>query len=174
MSIQIKKIKVGDMVVGMNKGGEIVPTRVLKVFHNGTAQKWVKLTFSRSGLAGPSSQKTTCTPCHKFWVHSEQRYVEARNLEVGQPISMLKSTLILTDFQKQVLLGLSVGDGYYSKRGQSGKVAYSHKKEHIDLVKYTNGVLGNIAKSVLNEYTSGYGTQIIRDSTKELLSIKNI
>lgn len=172
-AMRINTIKTGDTVIGMNKQGKLVPSKVLNTFNNGKTTDWLKLEISRNGLAGEPLSKIECTPNHKFWSEEYKQYIEAKDLDIGQKVHIVKKSLLLTNIQKQILLGLSVGDGHYSTRAGSAKIEFSHKKEHEELLKTTIKALGNICKPDINYYKSGYGSDIARASTKELASILN-
>jgi len=173
-SKRISQVKKGDFVVGMNEKGELVRAEVLELHKNGSCEKWAELEISRKGLHGEKSSKIRCTDNHLFFNHATKKYQEANRLSEGDEIYTLKRTRILSQTQKSILLGLALGDGCLSLRSHgSGKVEFGHKKEHFELVKYTSESLGDISRGTYKEYISGYGSEIIRSSTKELLSIGN-
>ncbi len=175
-SVMIKDIKTGDVVVGMNEDGKYIPSVVKNKFINGTSKDWLTIKVERKGFLGEKLSVIKCTPNHEFYISSKKAYVAASELKEGQKVSIIKDSLILTKNQKSILLGLAMGDGYYSERGEhkkSAKVEFSHKLEHEELVKYTLKCMGNICREWTGVYKSGYGSQILRASTKELTSIKN-
>jgi len=171
----LSSVKVGDEVLGYNqKTGKIEPTKVLQVFHNSTSNIWQHLRFSRDYIRGDKRGFITCTPNHPFWIEEEQRFEFAENLKVGQQVSQLFPSIILTDLQKQIVIGQYLGDGcLMSFQERTCEIQGSSKKEHQAyqewLSKITQGFyyLSNI------EYTSGFGTTMIRGRTSRSADMYN-
>ncbi len=166
---KMKDIKIGDTLVGMNESGEYVPSKVINKFNNGKSNDWMELTVTRNNFLGEKHSRIICTENHEFF--KDEKYIKAKYLLEGDKINSIKKTIVLTDNQKNILIGLSLGDGYYSKKNASGRVEFSHKQEHEELVKHTLFSLGNIANNRIAYYTSGYGSEICRAATIETLSI---
>lgn len=100
----ISQVEVGDEVLGVDAGGKIIATKVVRRYDNGVAERWLKVTGTRSGAGrGGSFFRVNCTPEHKFW--SKSGYVLAADLVPGMAVSLLRSELGLTPLQEQVLLG---------------------------------------------------------------------
>ena len=170
---KIEDISVGDVVVGYNEDiNKYVPSKVTNTFRNGLTNDWVRLYVSRNGLPGERYSKITCTPNHKFYQNG--KYVEAKELNIGDAINIAKETLHLTPTQKSILVGLMLGDGSVTLRKTAAKVYFSHKESHRGLLEYEIQSLGNICDGIIDSRTSGYGTKMIRAKTKELASIKSL
>lgn len=166
---KISALRVGDVVVGFNVDGNIVPSIVEKVFTTGKTALWRKLTFSLT----PASRKrptTYSTPEHLFW--SQRRgWVRADTLEIGETV---ESTLVepwVSSRAKSVITGLLLGDGSISGH-RRGAIEWSHKIEHVDYVRYVQHLLGDLSGfGPLQRRTSGYGTVMVCARTRELTDI---
>lgn len=171
-SIPISKIKPGDTVIGY-KNGKFVPSKVLNTFINGTTTEWRKISISRDGLSGERASKITCTPNHLFYDKVNDIYVEAKDLIPGQKICNIKQSHILTHQHKEILLGLYLGDGYYSKRSSCGIMSISQKLSHKEYLDYIIHIFGDLFYEDPITYTSGYGTKMKRINTRYCPAIKD-
>ena len=97
---------VGQLALGMDTNGNVIPSRILRVFKNGSTEDWLRIR-----IGGKRRKDLFVTPNHLFFVPNKNAYVEAQNLIVGEKILTVNSTLDLTTFQEQVLLGKLLGDG---------------------------------------------------------------
>jgi len=167
-SISISKVKIGDIVVGM-KDGEIIPSTVLKVFCGNKSSIWNEIEIKRNGYLGEPLNRFRCTPNHKFWVNNIKEFIEARELLDGQQISTLKNSLILTPEQKEILLGIYLGDGFLI----NNHIGFSHKESHESYIDHIVYTLGNIAYKCSGFRTSGYGTIMKSGTTVDAADLKN-
>ena len=163
---RIMQVQPGDVVIGMDEGGRLVPTCVKRVFNNGRAERWLTVRGKR-GFAGRGSSffAVHCTPNHRFWNPKTCEYVAAEHLTPGSPISLLRSEAGLTPVQEQVLLGKLLGDGSLHMSAHAASVEWSQKELDIDYIKWTSRALGELARLHIGTLTSGYGTPMLRTGT---------
>lgn len=174
-SKKITDIKVGDYIIGY-KNGQFVPTKVLNIFNNGKGHEWRKIWIERKGMKGDKKSQIICTPEHLFFDFKNNNYKEAQNLIVGEKISMLKKSIILSDNAKEILLGLYLGDGYYEKNHSygTGVLQTSYKEEHYDYLLWIQKCLGpELFYIDTKKYISGYGTTMRRGKTYAIADLKN-
>lgn len=164
--VKISSLKEGDVVLGVDKNGRIVPATIVKKWDNGPATKWLKISGERRGLGrGSSFFSITCTPEHRFWNSELNDYIAAGSLEVGSKVTMLRSELKLTPIQEQVLLGKLLGDGSFAHNSKTAHVSFTHKEEHKEYTEWTTKALGDLCGTWRGYAISGYGTEMIRART---------
>lgn len=170
----IERIQVGDKVLGYSfEQKKIVPTTVLNTFKNAPSQNWNQLKFSRNGVLGDKRGTQTSTYNHKYWVEEKQEWVMAENLQVGDKISTLIPSPVLTSLQKEIMIGSFLGDGcLLSFRDQVAEIQESKKKEHIEYLQYLENITSNFF-SISQEKTSGYGSEIIMGRTSRSADFYN-
>lgn len=162
----ISALSEGDSLLGVDGGGKVTLSEVTRVFRNGKAEKWLKITGKRRGLGrGNHRFALTCTPEHHVWHASKRRYVTAGELEAGDTISMLRSELGLTPIQEQVLLGKMLGDGSLNSNGVSAHVSWGHRAPDLEYARWTSRALGDLDSGTEDERVSGYGSQMFRRRT---------
>jgi hypothetical protein len=153
---------IGQEVLGMDENGRVVPTKIVNVFKNGKADKWLKITGNRrcAGV-GSSYFAVYATPNHQFY--SNGKYIQASELKVGDSVSNLRTDLHMSFIQEQVILGKLLGDASYQKTAsRSAAIVFGHKKLHEEYVDWTLTGLGAFANPHKNELISGYGTEMVR------------
>jgi len=160
----------------------IVSTSVKRVYKNGLGNEWLKITFDRH-RAGRGSYfgSLKCTPNHKVFVvtqtdfgDSDNGFLEAKHLAVGDTIRLVRSELELTPIQEQVLIGKMLGDGSYDCNDSSGFIKFSHKKDHEEYLLYTEQALGTMCGNRQTDHISGYGTLMTRSRTVSSAFIKDL
>lgn len=163
----IQDIKVGDSVMGYNLKTKLIePTSVLQIFHNDKSDNWRKIKFSRTGLIGDKRGYTTCTPNHPFWVEKENKYIESKDLCVGMEVSTLFPSKILTQIQKDIMVGSFLGDGcLLSFNNKVAEIQTSSKKEHEEYQNYLISICNGLLYKNRMDYISGYGTTMIRSKS---------
>lgn len=156
---------IGLYVLGMDENGKVIPAKILNVFKNGKADKWLKITGNRRGIGrGSSYFAVYATPNHQFYI--KNNYVEAKDLKKGDIVTSLRSDLGLTPLQEQVILGKLLGDGsLYIQMHNAARLGFSHKKDHEDYVDWTLKGLGELGNNHKGETTSGFGTEMVRAGT---------
>ena len=153
----------GD-VLGIDSFGNITPTKILSYFNNGKTYDWMKISFNCTR----NNKKTLnynviCTLDHLFWVENREKYVEAQDLLPDDIVLQIHKDYLLTETQKQVLIGKMLGDGHFP--ATHDVISFSHKKEHEEYIDFQLNLLGDIAYKEKKEYKSGYGTKMIRART---------
>ena len=171
---RISKIKVGDKVLGVDKDGKIVETKVLNTFINGKATEWINLKTTRKGCAGESQTSVRVTPDHCYLCSDRKTYKPIKDFNIGDTVLSVKKTKILTEDQKSILIGKALGDGYVAFFETTSELHFSHAEKYRDYLEYNIKSLGDIAYKVDKEYISGYGTEMVRAKTSRELSIYNL
>ena len=162
----IEKIKIGDSVLGYDiEKGKIIPTKVVNTFKNLPSENWNELKFSRNGILGDKRGTQISTYNHKYWVEEKHSWVPAEELKVGDKVSTLIPSPVLTQLQKSIAIGQFLGDGcLLSFREQTAEIQESKKKEHKKYLEYISKLTSGWF--YLNgEKVSGYGTNIITGRT---------
>lgn len=155
----VKDNLVGLEILGQNKDGDIVPSKILNVFNNGYTERWLKVKGTRIGYPGGNKFFSfLCTPNH--FIKTNTCWKMAKELDVGDVVYSYRASQKLTPLQFQTILGKALGDGSFSKNGLSAHVRFSHKKDHKEYVEWTLKALGNIAGST-RDLISGYGTDML-------------
>ena len=150
-------------ILGMNVTGDIVPTKILNWFKNGTTKDWLKIRFTQTGIRNTNPNSViTCTPEHQIYTLN-RGYIAARDLMIGDELLTHTLQVQPSFIQHQVLIGKMLGDGSVSK---GSVIQFGHKQEHQTYVDYTVQCLGNLAYRQKQEYISGYGTTMVRGATK--------
>jgi hypothetical protein len=164
---EISKIIVGDYVMGMNNNGAIIPSKVTHVFHNGIDNVWYEISGTRfaTGRGGNGHFMIKCTGEHKFYSPEKKEYINANDLKMNDNVYCLKSDKSLTFLQKQVLLGIMLGDGTFNQNSISGKIEWGHDKTKFEYMNYISQILGYIVNPNRRNSVSGYGSKILRQET---------
>lgn len=158
----IESIKVGDKVLGYDiSTGKIVPTTVLNTFKNAPSSKWNELKFSREYIRGDKRGTQISTYNHKYWVEEKKAWIEACNLKVGDTISTLFPSPVLTSLQKEVAIGSFLGDGcLLVYGGRTAELQETKKLEHQEYLQMLSELTsGWIYKA--QEKISGYNSQVV-------------
>jgi len=150
-------------------GKNVVPSKVLNVFNNGKDKKinW-KIIKIKKTKAGRGSWLNTvkCTDNHKFYDPTRKKYIQAKNLKVGDTLLTARYDLGLTYLQEQILIGKLLGDGSLCIRDSgSGVITFGHKKDHEPYLNWTLQGLGDIAGNKDKDRISGYGSKMCRGKT---------
>lgn len=157
----IVKNKIDVEVLGMNSDGEIVPTKILNHFDNGSCKDWYKVTFKRTfnGInRGNWFGSVVCTDNHKFYDPKNNTYKKCVDLKSGDSILLCSRLFSLPYITEQTLIGKMIGDGSFSKNS----ITFGHKKQHEKYLYYTLDCLGDFAGNQQKDRTSGYGTEMVR------------
>ncbi len=165
----IHKIEVGEFIVGINVKGEVVPSKVLNKFNNGSAEKWLNVRGKRRLFgSGNPFFSIYCTPNHQFYCPQEGCYREAINLNAKDRVLIIHDSNSLTYVEEQILLGKLLGDGslHKTKDSDSCAVKFSHKKDREEYVNFCVDSLKQLKANKTRSLTSGYGTEIIEASTE--------
>lgn len=172
---RIIDIKIGDLILGKDENGNVVPAKVLNVFNNGKAKEWMSFEGKRySAGRGNHYFSVKCTPNHKIWSQNQQKYIEAENLQIGDVVSLIRSDLSVTPIQEQILIGKMLGDGSLSQHKDTASITFTHKKKHEKYLHWVMRGLGNIAGNQQKDQLSGYGTKMCRGRTISSSIIKKL
>ena len=162
---EIVESKYGGEVLGVDKEGKLVPTKVVNWYENGNTTEWLKVTFQTYGGKGGNSRVVKCTPNHKFF--SQGQYLPMSELVIGDFVEYTYSGCSLSFIQEQILIGKMLGDGSLS----NSAVTFGHKELHEDYTDFTMKCLGSLAGKRQANTLSGDGTTICRGrsiSTEEI------
>lgn len=171
---KIKDIVVGDQVLGYNfESNRFEPAKVLNCFHNDKSSNWRKIKFSRKGLLGDKRGYINCTYNHPFWWKEQNNWIEAKDLIPGMKISTLASSYIFSERQKEVLIGMVLGDGYYSTYHNNHSAEIQNSSKDKEYLNYLASILGNCYEVENKEYKSGYGSTIYRGRTCRSADLSN-
>jgi hypothetical protein len=172
---EISKIVVDDYVMGMNNDGAIIPSKVTQIFHNGINNVWYEVSGTRfaAGRGGNGHFMIKCTGEHKFYSPEKNDYIKVSDLKEDDNVYCLKSDKSLTYLQKQVLLGIMLGDGTFYQNSISGKIEWVHKKNSIEYMDYISQILGYIVNPNRRDGVSGYGSKTLRQETFSNYYIKD-
>jgi intein/homing endonuclease len=163
---KIRHIERGDIVLGVDDHGKVVPSRVIKKFCNGRTNGWLRVTGNRQAAGrGSSFFSVICTTEHKFWNPAEKQYVKAGVLKPGDSVTLIRSELGLTPIQQQVLLGKMLGDGSYHVKTNTATIYFSHRVKDLEYFDWTVQSLGDLDSGARDFRTSGFGTRMIRGHT---------
>jgi len=164
--------KIDVPIWGMDENKNIVPTKILNWFNNGTTHEWKKIIFTKNKAGKGNYFRTiVCTTNHKFYNSISDEYIECSKLAPGDSLYFMRDDFQLSYIQEQVLIGKMLGDGS-SYRLKA--VSFSHKKEHEEYLDYTLISLGGIAGNKQKEVISGYGTSMVRARTIENYAIEDL
>jgi len=170
---KITQVQVGDSVLGMNSNKQVVPTLVINTFNNGKCDKWLKVVTERCAAGRGNSYATIyCTPNHKFWCVTRNKYIQAQNLSTDDYVLVARSDLFLNPVQEQILLGKILGDGYLHVSKNTAAIEFGHTIKHDKYIEWTHSGLGSISKNI-HKCVSGYGTNMQQASTIYSWFIKN-
>jgi tRNA-binding EMAP/Myf-like protein len=170
----ISTLKVGQDILGVDINGKLTTTRILNTFNNGKAERWLKIKGNRRACGrGSSFFALICTPEHNIWSASQQDYVRADSLNVGEKVSLVRSEMGLTPIQEQMLLGKLLGDGSISITDHSAHISWTHRKADEGYIDWCGQAIGSIDSGVREPLTSGYGSAMIRSRTSNSFWIKD-
>lgn len=161
--------KIGTEVLGVDENGKVVSTPITHVFKHPSTDTWLSIRGRRhSAGKGPSIFHLTLTPNHK--VMTNNGYVEAENLKVGDGVFIIRTDLGLTPIHEQILLGKLLGDGSLAvgkNEYPSAEVTFSHCEEDKEYVDWTIRGLGQLA-SETSSLISGFGSKMFRGRTTRI------
>ncbi len=160
----ISQIKEGEMVIGKDKKGNLVFTKVKKTFKRKT-EKLIKLKTEKFDLI--------CTPEHKFYYHpSHSHWTKAKNLKNKKLPWFGYGFEKNNEFKKGWLAGIADGDGCFYKQKNTYYFRLKVKDKEIitNFVKFSNELGFNI-REVDYDRKRGYFTSILTN-TRETIRFK--
>lgn len=175
-TIKIGKVvnnKLTPTLIGMDKEGNLVPTKITNWHKNGKKDKWLRITLDcppskLSGCNGTNNMKITIN--HEIFVNNE--WILAMDAKVGDIMYTYED--VICDNTKKHIYDMLLGDGSISKGGRNSYTFRNTcKKDHEEFLDIRKELLGEFF-SCKYERISGYGTEMVDINTKCLKSIKNI
>ena len=171
----ISTISVGDEVLGVDPEGRVVSSIVTSTYNNGKAEKWVGVTGTRLGMGrGSHFFSIICTPEHNVWHDDKKDYLKVSELQVGDPVTLLRSEYSITPLQEQVLIGKMLGDGSLAQIEYSANMSWGHKSSDVEYLRWTSRALGELDSCTESPRTSGYGSSMLARRTVNSPLIKNL
>lgn len=172
---RITAIRPGDYVLGYNfETHKIEPTKVIHVFHNAPSKKWNRIKLSRNNIKGDKRGTQTSTWNHKYWVEEKQEWIMAQDLHVGDTISTLYPSPVLTDLQKQIAIGSFLGDGCLLQfNNTTAEIQESKKVEHKEYLEYLSKVTQNWFYVNQESKTSEYNSLMVSGRTTRAADLYN-
>lgn len=162
---------VGLEVLGINADGELVPTKITRVYNNGTrTEPWVRISYI--GQSG-KKQSLICTKNHKICTNTG--YKESHLLQPGDVAITYVPEIKISQNQRAVILGKLLGDGslHVQRRRStlpvtSALVQYSHKAAHKEYSEWTDRWLGELFSNSCVDNSPRYGnTSTIKSWSKQ-------
>jgi tRNA-binding EMAP/Myf-like protein len=155
--------KLDIQLLGMTSEGDLIPTKILNYFKNGSTRDWVKIKFTSNGIRNTNPESIiNCTPNHLIYT-LEKGYIKAEELKIGDSLVTHSRNVLPSYTQEQILIGKMLGDGCLIK---NGAIEFGHKKEHEEYLNYTVMGLGSLGYRKEKEYISGYGTTMVRGASR--------
>ena len=157
----IPHVVVGDLVLGMDTDGRVVPTEVSAIWRHGRTEDWLHVSGRRLRAGrGNSLFSLTLTPNHRVWDPESLDYVEARNLREGSQVLTMRSERRLSPLQRSVILGKLLGDGTIVRSSPGAwNIEWAHRHQDSDYTRWTARACGWLAGSFRSR-RSGYGTDL--------------
>ena len=166
ISALVNQQRLGEEVLGVDSNGNIVPTKILNLFNNGTTEDWMNVQGTRHGCGrGSSYLSLYVTPNHEFFCPTNKTYLSADKLSPGTEVLLYRSEYILSPVQRSILLGKMLGDGSLSYNEHSASLEFGHKTEHQAYVEWTMQGLSTLGAPGRDYQTSGFGTPMVRART---------
>lgn len=167
----IEHITVGEYVLGLDSYGLVVPSQVIQTWSD-TKSDWVDVKFTRKKVGrGNYYGSFTCTPNHQIATGDVTDIIWKNAIDLTESDSLLLNyfELGIPYLQKQILTGILLGDGYLSIRPGDAfaYIMWGHKQEDSGYMEWISRGLGDLyhKSEAKREYTSGYGSQMLRDRT---------
>lgn len=145
--------KIQAEVLGMDKEGNVIPTKIENWYRNGITENWIKITIVNN--RGENSS-LTFTPNHLFYNPTTKNYEKLKSFREGDFIFYLTKSIKPSYFQEQVMIGKMLGDASLRKNS----IEFAQKISHKNYVDYTMNILKNFRPNCSINRISGYGTQM--------------
>lgn len=163
---------VGLEVLGLSDTDQVMPTKVLSVFKHESTKDWLQVKFTKTGISkgGNAFGSIHCTPNHKFLINGE--YIQASDIKVGDEVYCRRNEDSLTPVQEQVLLGKLLGDASLRITPNTAFIEFGHVDNQEEYLDWSKRFLGDLDNPWRGEYTSGYGSKIVRARTHGSFRVK--
>ena len=118
-----------------------VPKPITGWFNNGPAKKWLKITYETCrNNGGANKASIVVTPEHLMWSEEFKTLRAASKFKEGDTFSA-PSPYTLSYHAEQLYLGMMLGDGWFSVKGDFLKLNFTHKAEHQWLTAWKRSIL---------------------------------
>jgi len=124
--------------------------RILRYFKNVETEPMLRLKFS-------DNSSLTCTKNHTIYTIDGKR--EAKDISIGDYIFSEirhKSSHILREEAKPILLGMILGDGCLQNNGKSNRVSITHGQAQLEYLEYKKSIFNTAFISITKTSSSGY------------------
>lgn len=158
----ISKVKSGDIILGYNNIGELVPSKVLNTMINGKTEMWYKILIKTNQMGGVRS--VVCTENHEIYTIN-RGYVPAKDLTLNDTPLFSKESLNMAEKVIDMLNGKLLGDAYIHKQYGNLGITFGHKEEHENYINHCLEFLSFWGNPKKRKRISGYGTKMIDVST---------
>lgn len=154
--VYISSIKKGDMLLGV-QDGVLVQTPVTVRETRPARTDWLRLSGLRAGyVRGNARFGLLASPDQKIGTEG----YTAQDCKDAVNVPAVFDSLLLTEVQKSIMLGILLGDGTLkSAKGEGGSksLKWSHSNKQEDYLNWTIQALGGLAKRT-EDHVSGYGS----------------
>lgn len=160
----VKSNAVGKMVLGQDEVGNVISTPIELVYNNGSAPEsdWYKVRVKGSNRP---TKNIYCTSGELFFV--DGMYKPVTELKIGESVKYHKRCLALSAWQKQVMLGMLLGDAsFHIYHQDTAMLQMSHKQAHFEYTEWLMEALGNYSSGNPLSMTAGYGTVVQKNWTR--------
>ena len=155
------------------KTNKIVPTKVTNWFNNGTTKDWLKVKFTKNNAGGGNHFRTVeATPNHRFYCPEIKEYIRAENIKPGMKLLFKRDDYDINYIQEQILIGKMLGDA--SVNGDRKLITFGHSEKQELYLYYTLNSLGDLSAGRGKNQTSGYGSKMVRGTTRYSNSIQDL
>jgi hypothetical protein len=154
--VPLHSLKAGDLILGL-ENGQFVENRIISKTGLPVRSDWIKLSGPRIGYVRSGATYSLIVSPDQLIGSKGER---AGNLNGSETVPAVFDSLVLTEVQKSILLGVLLGDGTLKTANSVGgskslKWVHGHKQE--DYLEWTIRALGGLAKRSEN-HISGYGS----------------
>lgn len=154
--VPMYSLKAGDTLLGVSNG-HLVENRIISKIGLPARSDWIKLSGPRIGYArGSATFSLIASPDQIIGLEGKL----AGNVNENTTFPAVFNSLVLTEVQKSILLGILLGDGTLkTAKGAGGSKAlkWVHGEKQEDYLEWTIRALGGLAKRTEN-HISGYGS----------------
>lgn len=157
---EVVKNKLLPTLVGMDDGGNLVPTVPVNWFDNGKKKTWLNIfldspTDCKSG-AGGHRNRMEVTPNHHLFVNG--KYIPAGDVKPGDVMS--GQVREIDEAGLHFIKASLLGDGSVSATQNGAKYEESHSEKQEEYVMYMRSLLSEISAN-RSDTVSGYGSRLV-------------
>lgn len=140
--------------------GALESKPIVNWFNNGKKDDWVGIRVYNKRDRSKNNNKIVhntvkCTSKHRFY---RNEYIEAQNVQVGD--KLLCRDYTINNEQKQVLLGLLLGDGHFNlKHNDNNVFGFSQSYKNVEFYEYIKSIFINVINAE-DDSVSGFGSNM--------------